>query len=127
MTESISTALATVTRTAPDRLEVRCHEDVYWSERSIAELIQARATLAAGTPMKVLVVLPEDLHFDTETLASMHYDPATMKEHSRAEAWAVRNTLNEKIAELYLRYFPSPVPSAFFLREDEASVWLDQL
>ena len=77
--------------------------------------------------MKVLVVLPEDLHFDTETLASMHYDPATMKEHSRAEAWAVRNTLIEKIAELYFRYFPSPVPSAFFLREEEASVWLDQL
>jgi hypothetical protein len=127
MSESISTALATVTRTAPDRLEVRCHEGVYWSERSIAELIQARATLAEGTPMKVLVVLPEDLHFDTESLASMHYDPATMKEHSRAEAWAVRNTLNEKIAELYFRYFPSPVPSAFFLREEEASVWLDQL
>jgi hypothetical protein len=127
MTESISTALATVTRTAPDRLEVRCQEGVYWSERSIAELIQARATLAEGRPMKVLVVLPEDLHFDTESLASMHYDPATMKEHSRAEAWAVRNTLNEKIAELYFRYFPSPVPSAFFLREEEASVWLDQL
>ncbi len=127
MNISISTALATVTRTAPDRLEVRCHEGVYWSERSIAELIQARVTLASGTPMKVLVVLPEDLHFDTETLASMHYDPATMKEHSRAEAWAVRNTLNEKIAELYFRYFPSPVPNAFFLREEEASVWLDQL
>ena len=127
MNESMSTTLATVSRTGPDRLEVRCHEAVYWSERAIAELIQARATLAAGTPMKVLVVLPEDLHFDTETLASMHYDPTTLPEHCRAEAWAVRNTLNEKIAELYFRYFPSPVPSAFFLREEEASKWLDQL
>jgi hypothetical protein len=127
MTESISTSLATVTHSAPDRLEVRCHEGVYWSERSIAELIQARATLAAGAPMKVLVVLPEDIHFDTLTLAAMHYDPATMKEHCRAEAWAVRNTLNEKIAQLYFRYFPSPVPSAFFMTEEEASVWLDQL
>lgn len=126
MTELISTALATVTRTAPDRLEVRCHEGVYWSERSIAELIQARAALARGTPMKVLVVLPEDLPFDTETLASMHYEPMTMKEHCRAEAWAVRHTLNEKIAQLYFRYFPSPVPSAFFMTEEEASAWLDR-
>jgi hypothetical protein len=126
MTESISTALATVTRAAPDRLEVRCHEGVYWSERSIAELIQARATLAAGTPMKVLVVLPEDLPFDTESLASMHYDPTTMKEHCRAEAWAVRNTLNEKIVQLYFRYFPNPVPSAFFMTEAEANAWLER-
>jgi hypothetical protein len=50
-----------------------------------------------------------------------------MKEHCRAEAWAVRNTLNEKIAQLYFRYFPSPVPSAFFMTEEEASAWLDQL
>ncbi len=127
MNNSISTALATVTRTGPERLEVRCHEGVFWSDRSIAELIHARATLAMGAPMKVLVVLPEDLPFDTESLASMHYDPTTMKEHCRAEAWAVRNTLNEKIAKLYFRYFPSPVPSAFFTTEEEASTWLDQL
>ena len=124
MNESMSTTLAIVTRTAPDRLEVRCHEGVYWSERSIAEFIQVRATLAGGTPMKVLVVLPEDLHFDTQTLASMHYAPTTLPEHCRAEAWAVRNTLNEKITELYFRYFPSPVPSAYFLSEEEANAWL---
>lgn len=121
----IETSLATVTRTAVDRLEVHCHEHIYWSGSSIAEVLQARATLARGRPMKVLVVLPEDLHFDTETLATMHYDPYVMKQHCLAEAWAVRNTLNEKITELYFRYFPSPVPSAFFISGEEAIAWLD--
>ena len=126
MDNTIVTLLATVTRTAPDRLEVRCHEGIYWSERSISEILQARATLAEGQLMTVLVVLTEDLHFDTETLVTMHYEPEALQVHCRAEAWAVQNTLNEKIHELYFRYFPSPVPSACFLTEQEAIAWLDR-
>lgn len=118
--------IATVVRTGPDRIDVRCHEAVKWTTVGLNELMEARRTVAGGVPQRVLVVLPEELDFELSTMTTEHYDPNDLGKHCRAEAWVVRNTFNARLHEVYFNYFPSPVPNAAFMTEAEALAWLEQ-
>jgi len=122
----IHTVIATVHRTAPDLVEVRCNEEAIWTMAAIAELMQARATAAQGVPVKILVVLPEVVDFEMNTMLTEHYPEGTDQAKCLAEAWAVRNAFNEKLARLYFGYFPSPVPFSISMTEQEARAWLEQ-
>lgn len=122
----IEVALATVVRTGPDRMDVRCHEGVKWTIGGLSELMEARRAVADGTPQRVLVVLPEELDFELSTMTTGHYDPAELGKHCRAEAWVVRNTFNARLFEVYFSYFPSPVPTVTFMTEAEALGWLEE-
>ncbi|HRO99779.1 MAG TPA: hypothetical protein PLN54_10130 [Flavobacteriales bacterium] len=122
----IDVALATVVRTGPDRIDVRCHDGVKWTNAGIAEVMSARRAVAGGAPQRVLVVMPAELDFELSTMTTAHYDPADLATHCRAEAWAVLSTFNARLFEVYFSYFTSPVPCAFFITESEALAWLEE-
>lgn len=121
----IEVALATVVRTGPDRIDVRCHEGVKWTSAGIAEVMSARRAVAGGVPQRVLVVMPAELDFELSTMTTVHYEPADLITHCCAESWAVLSTFNARLFEVYFSYFPSPVPCAYFLTEAEALAWLE--
>jgi hypothetical protein len=124
--QRIDVALATVARTGPDRMDVRCHEGVKWTLGGLNELIEARRSVAGGVPQRVLVVLPEELDFELSTMTTGHYDRSDLGKHCRAEAWVVRNTFNARLFKVYFSYFPSPVPTVSFMTEAEALAWLEE-
>lgn len=123
----IETAVATVIRAADDLVEVRIKPRAVLSVQGIAEILMARKQLAAGTPMRVLFLFPDDdCDFDLSMITTDHYSGIAVEEFTRAVAWATNSAHNDRFCRLYFAYFPSPLPSAIFETEAEARAWLEQ-
>lgn len=124
-TSTIDTTLAKVTLESEDRMVIRCHNGRTWTTESLAELIGARVKLAAGRPLKALVVMPEEIDFELSSFFSEHYDPSSMPRFCRVESWVVVNAYNKELLTIYFRHYPNPVPCGIFMTEEEAREWLE--
>ncbi len=124
--QRIDTPIALVERTAPDLVEVRLKPGITLSVAGIAAILQARKQLAEGQRMRVLFVFThDDTDFDMAMITADHYGSVKAEDFTRAVAWVARNAHNERFCELYFAYFPSPVPSAIFMTEEEGRAWLN--
>lgn len=124
---SIDTAVATVHHTAPDRVEVRFKPGCTLTVAGITDIIRIREELGRTAPHKALIVFAnEETEFDMAMITKDHYSGVPAEQFTQAVAWATRNEHNARFARLYFAYFPSPVPSAIFMDEEEARGWLDQ-
>lgn len=124
---SIDTPIARVQRTADDVTEVRLRSGCTLTVPGIAAILAARQQVAAGVPQRVLFVFPaEEVDFDMTMITKDHYASVPAREFTKAVAWAMGNPHNERFCQLYFAYFPSPVPSAIFLSEEEARTWLNE-
>lgn len=122
----IKTSVGTVQRTGTDLVEVRFTPGCALTVAGIAAIIEARAKLNLGKPDLLLAVFPaEEVDFDLAMISTDHYQGRAVEEFTRASAWVVRNEHNERFTRLYFAYFPSPVPSAIFMQEQEALAWLE--
>lgn len=122
----IDTPIATIQRTTPDLIEVRFKPGATLNVQGISTILQARQQSAAGEPMRVLVMFPQDeLLFEMKMITTDYYRTVPVEQFTRAVAWAVINDHNRRFCELYFAYFPSPVPSAIFTTEEEARKWLE--
>ncbi|MBK9175687.1 MAG: hypothetical protein IPM46_04980 [Flavobacteriales bacterium] len=122
----IDTPIATVQRIAEDMTEVRLKPGCTLTVPGIAGILAARQEVAVGVPQRVLFVFPEEeVDFDMSMITKDHYATVPAGEFTRAVAWAMGNPHNERFCQLYFAYFPSPMPSAIFLTEEEARTWLD--
>lgn len=124
MSNVIDTRLATITQTAPNFLEVRFKHGAMVDGVGIHEVLQQRAQLADKGPFLVLGVLPADIDFDINVMTKNHYAGRKVLEHTLAVAWAASTLMNERMASLYLSYFPQPFPTQVFMEEAEARAWL---
>ncbi|MEO8067160.1 MAG: hypothetical protein ABI599_05660 [Flavobacteriales bacterium] len=121
----INTPVATVQRTGTDLVEVRFTSGCVLNVTGIAGILDARAELNRGIPDLLLAVFPaEEVDFELTMISTDHYQGRPVEQHTRASAWVVRNEHNERFTRLYFAYFPSPVPSAIFMQEQEARAWL---
>jgi hypothetical protein len=120
----IDTRLATITVTAPDFLEVRFKKGVTVDGAGLHEVLQQRAQLSEKGPFLVLGVLPADLDFDINVMTVNHYEGQTVLERTLAVGWVAHTLMNERMASLYLAYFPQPFPTQVFMEEEEARAWL---
>ncbi|MBK7382704.1 MAG: hypothetical protein IPI81_05115 [Flavobacteriales bacterium] len=132
MTTSIPTRLdtpiAVAERFGDDRVEVRMKPGATLTIAGIAAFIEARQQLAAGVPMRAMIVMPEDeVDFDMSMITTDHYESRPMADFSKAIAWVTRNDHNDRFCRLYFAYFPSPVPCGIFLEEKEALAWLETM
>jgi hypothetical protein len=124
----LDTDLALVQRTAPDLVEVRFKPGITLTTSGIQAILDAREQLGSeGPPARILIVLPEVVDFEMSMITTDQYKDRPVKQHSRAVAWVVHNDSNERFTQLYFAYFPSPVPTAVFQREEEARAWLGMM
>lgn len=122
----IDTPIATIQRTADDLVEVRFKPGATLTVAGITAILNARQQAAAGQPLRVLIVFPEDdMEFDMSMITRDHYSSVKVEEFTRAVAWAAITDHNKRFCELYFAYFPSPVPSAIFETEAGARAWLE--
>ena len=122
----IDTPIATILRTAEDMVEVRFKPGATLTVSGITAILNARQQAAAGQPMRALIVFPDDdMEFDMSMITRDHYSFVKVEQFTRAVAWAAITDHNRRFCELYFAYFPSPVPSAIFDREEEARGWLE--
>ncbi len=121
----IDTPIATVQRTG-DLVEVRFKVDATLTVAGIMSIMQVRERLAAGKALKILIVFPQsEMDFEMSMITTDHYTAMPVQQFTRAVAWAAINDHNERFCKLYFAYFPSPVPSAIFMTEEEARTWLE--
>lgn len=122
----IDLPLATVERTTQDLVEVRFKTGAVLNTAGITAMIDARRQLAGGRPMRVLMVFPDvEMDFELGMITRDHYEMVPITEFTQAVAWVSGNIFNERFCKLYFAYFPSPVPTAIFRKEEEARAWLD--
>ncbi|MBK8530691.1 MAG: hypothetical protein IPL64_02195 [Flavobacteriales bacterium] len=125
--DHIDTPVATV-EYGDELVVVRFKAGVTLTVSGIVALLTARKRSVDRGPLPVLVLFPDDeMDFDLSMITTDHYKDHPVEGHSKALAWVTRNAHNDRFARLYFTYFPSPVPSAVFLEEAEARVWLRQV
>lgn len=123
----IDTPIATIHRTAADLVEVHLKAGTTLSVAGIAAILSARQQAAGDRPLRVLVLFPaEDMDFELSMITKDHYSTVPVERFTRAVAWAAITDHNKRFCELYFAYFPSALPSAIFLREQEARQWLER-
>lgn len=120
----IDTPLATIQRTAPDLVEVRFKPVITLTVAGIGSILEARETLGRSGPHRALIVMSPDMDFEMSMITTDHYAQRPVTQLSTAVAWVTTTPRNEQFTRLYFAYFPSPVPSAIFMREAEARDWL---
>lgn len=125
-TSIIDTPIASIQRTASDLVEVRFKPGATLTVQGISAILQARQQAAAGEPLRVLIIFPQDeMEFELNMITTDYYRAVPVEQFTRAVAWVAMNEHNRRFCELYFAYFPSPVPSAIFTAEEEARKWLD--
>jgi hypothetical protein len=124
MSDVIDTRLATIALIGPNLLEVRFKTGIKVDGAGLHDVLQERAKLADKGPFLVLGILPADLDFDINVMTENHYAGQKVLEHTLAVAWAASTLMNERMASLYLAYFPQPFPTQVFMEEEEARAWL---
>jgi hypothetical protein len=124
MSDVLDTRLATISITGPNLLEVRFKAGIQVDGAGLHEVLQQRAQLADKGPFLVLGVLPADIDFDIKVMTHNHYAGQKVLEHTLAVGWAAHTLMNERMASLYLAYFPQPFPVQVFMEEEEARAWL---
>ena len=97
----IETPIAIVERIGDDRVDVRMKPESTLTIAGVAEFIHARQQLAAGVPMRVLIVMSErEMDFDMSMMTTNHYADRPMADFSKAIAWVTRNDHNDRFCRL---------------------------
>lgn len=123
----IDTPVATVQLATPDLVEVRFKLGAVLTLAGIAAIVHAREEIGRTAPHRAMIVFPpEEMDFDMPMITTDHYHGRPVVEFTKAVAWVTRNEHNERFCKLYFAYFPSPVPSAIFMEEEQARAWLAQ-
>lgn len=122
----IQTKAATLERKDNGVLEVRFKEHVKLTVEGVQEVLDARMELSGRGPYTVLVTLPDDIDFEIAVLAKDHYDGRGLEECTYAVAWNAGSDMNEKLVDIFYRYFPQPFPVQTFTSQEEARAWLDK-
>lgn len=120
----IQTKAATLERRDNGVLEVRFKENVKLTVENVQEVLDARMELCGRGPYAVLVTLPDDIDFEIAVLSKDHYDDRGLEECTYAVAWDAGSEVNEKLVDIFYRYFPQPFPVKAFHSEEEARAWL---
>lgn len=123
---TIETTLGRVERVSAEQVEIRISPGVRLSTESFAATREARRELAEGRPMRVLMLLPEELDFQLDVMQVDHYKGTSAEEYTKALAIVSPETLYERLAELYFAYHPPSFPVRIFTHEADAQAWLDQ-
>lgn len=123
----IQTKAATLERQDNGVLEIRFKKNVKLTVEGVQEVLDARMDLCGRGPYAVLVTLPDDIDFEIAVLSKDHYHGRGLEECTYAVAWDAESEVNEKLLEIFYRYFPQPFPVKSFLSEDEARAWLDTI
>ncbi len=124
MSDVIETRLATISLSSPHLLEVRFKNGIKVDGPGLQEVLEQRAELGSKGPFLVLGILPADVDFDINVMTENHYAGQKVLDHTLAVGWAANTLMNERMASLYLSYFPQPFPTQVFMEEDEARAWL---
>ncbi|MEO5585612.1 MAG: hypothetical protein ABIQ75_09170 [Flavobacteriales bacterium] len=122
----IQTKAATLERKDNGVLEIRFKEHVKLTVDGVQEVLDARMELCGRGPYAVLVTLPDDIDFEIAVLAKDHYDGRGLEDCTYAVAWDTGSEMNEKLVDIFYRYFPQPFPVKTFPSEEEARAWLDK-
>lgn len=107
-------------------LEVRFKEGIKLTRERIHEVLDARERLSGKGAYGVIVTLPEDFDFDINVLLNDHYQDRELHNCTYAVAWDAETATNEKLVEIFYKYFPQRFPVAVFRTQSEAREWLAQ-
>lgn len=122
----IHTRVALVQRGVEHRIIVRFTEGHIITAQDLAEIFAARRTLAAGQPMQVLALIPEDLDFDNSIILTDHYRDHDPTPHTTAMALVYSGTLFAQLFHIYLKLRKAPFPVQMFRTEQAADLWLEE-
>ena len=120
----VHTRVAQVQRTGPHRITITFIEGHTITAADLAEIFAARRTLAAGTPMQVLGIIPLDLEFHRNIILTDHYRHHDPVPHTIAMALVYPGTLYAKLLQIYTRLRKAPFPVHMFPTVAEAEQWL---
>lgn len=120
----IQTRVALVERGVDHRIIVRFTEGHTITAQDLAEIFTARRTLAAGRPMDLLALIPEDLDFDRSIILTDHYRHHDPMPHTTAMALVYQGTLFGQVLEVYNKLHQAPFPVQVFPTVQEATQWL---
>ncbi len=120
----VETEAATLNASADGGLEIHFKPHVKLTVKNVQEVLDTRHRICGNKRYRVLVTLPEDVDFDVNVLTFDHYEHRDMHRCTYAVAWEAGSDLNEKLVELFYRYFPQPFPAKAFRTHSEARAWL---
>jgi hypothetical protein len=118
------TEAATLTPGSDGTLEVHFKPGVRLTVPRIQEVLDARQRICGSGRYRVLVTLPPDVDLDMDVLSLDHYDRRDMHLCTYAVAWDAGSLMNEKLVEIFYRYFPQQFPVRAFTSAQEAREWL---
>lgn len=124
ITTPIETEAAILNASADGGLEIHFKGHVKLTVKNVQEVLDTRHRICGNTRYRVLVTLPEDIDFAPNVLTYDHYQHRDMHLCTYAVAWEAGSDLNEKLLEIFYRYFPQPFPVKAFRTQDEARGWL---
>jgi hypothetical protein len=125
-TALIDTRNATVERISSKLIEVRFKPDVKLDAEGIGEVILAKRSLCRMDEPDILAVFPTELDFALNILSMDHNTLHGGCAGSRRLAFVANNSLNQRLAEIYFRYYPRAHETEVFMDEADAKAWLDQ-
>jgi len=125
-TALIETKNATVERTSSKLIEVRFKPDVKLDAEGLGEVIMVKRQLCGKDQADILIVFPADLDFALNILTVDHSGVQGGCAESRRLAFVAQSSINQRLAEIYFRYYPRQHETQVFLEEADARAWLDQ-
>jgi hypothetical protein len=123
----IDTRNATVERISAALIEVRFKPDVKLDAEGVGEVIKAKRQLCLKGEPDILAVFPPDMDFALNILTVDHRAVNGGCGRSRHLAFVANNSLNQRLAEIYFRYYPRTHETEVFLEERDAKDWLTRL
>ena len=121
---SIETHAATLERVAKNMVEVRFKPDVKLDVAGIGEVVHAKRALCGSDEFDVLAILPPEVDFELNVLATTHDAANGGCGLARRLALAAQSPFNERLANIYFRDHPRDNETAVFLNEVDAREWL---
>lgn len=124
MTPETHTEAATLGIAPDGTLEIHFKPGVRLTVPRVQEVLDARQRICGSKRYRVLVTLPSDLDLDMDVLSVDHYERRDMHLCTYAVAWDAGSLMNEKLVEIFYRYFPQQFPARAFTSPEEARDWL---
>lgn len=124
--ELIETSNAMVERISAGLIEVRFKPDVKLDAKGIGEVIMAKRSLCRTDEPDILAVIPAELDFALNVLSMDHSALQGGIARGRRLAFVANNSLNQRLAEIYFRYYPRAHETEVFMHEADAKDWLNK-
>jgi hypothetical protein len=124
---SIETSIATMTLVEPDYVVQRFREGSKLDRPGFEENRRVRQELKPANPYVMLSILPEDLDFELNIIATDHFGAAQEVEGLAALAVVAHGQMAQGVTAIFFKYFPPKFPARIFSNEEEARDWLNEV